>query len=258
MSLPVNPAWIEASRVALANVAAEQPCRISTVTCSVCTAPVDGFNVCYKCHDARSGNLGNQLADLVVPLVYGWDGQSQLGKDVYSYKQSHRQLAAAARGRLAALVYTFGVRHAPCPQRELGRQVTAKAIVPSLKGNPGTTLARMADQFLPDWPRIPVAAAGIFRDDNSRRALDPTHFVVSPDDVPPGAHVLVLEDTWVTGGHSQAVAVALKHAGAEAVTVVPICRLLRPGWKANQAFLSSSHRREWSPDICPVTGSGCP
>src|SRR5262245_65539562 len=110
MSLPINPTWLEASRVALANVAAEQPCRTSTVTCSVCTAPVDGFNVCYKCYEARSSNLGDQLADLVVPLAYGWDGQSQLGKDVYSYKQSHHQLAAVARGRLAALVYTFGVQ----------------------------------------------------------------------------------------------------------------------------------------------------
>jgi hypothetical protein len=258
MSLPVNPDWLEASRVALANVAAEQPCRVSTVTCSVCTAPVDGFTVCYKCHEARNGGLGNQLADLVVPLVYGWEGKSQLGKDVHSYKQSHQQLAAAARSRLAALVYTFGVLHASCPQRKLGRTVTAKALVPSLKGNPGTVLARMADQFLPDWPRVPVTAAGIFRDDTSRRALDPTHFVVNPEDVRAGAHVLVLEDTWVTGGHSQAAAVALKQAGAETVTVVPICRLLKPGWKANQPFLDSPHRREWSPEICPVTGSKCP
>ncbi len=45
-----------------------------------------------------------------------------------------------------------------------------------------------------------------------------------------GAHVLVLEDTWVTGGHSQAMAVALKRAGAVTVTVLPICLLLNPSW----------------------------
>jgi predicted amidophosphoribosyltransferase len=258
MSLPVNAGWLEGARLALANVAAEQPCRTPMVACAVCTAPVSGYEFCYKCNGDRNGDHRLQLADLVAPLAYAWDGESQLGKDVYSYKQSHEQLAANASARLGALVYTFGTLHALCPQRRLGRPVTAKAIVPSLKGNPGTRLAHMADRFLPGWPRIPVAAAGVFGDDNSRRALDPTHFSVDPRDVPHGAHVLVLEDTWVTGGHSQAVAVTLKQAGAATVTVVPICRLLKPGWGPNRTYRGSAHSRLWSPDTCPVTGSTCP
>ncbi len=54
------------------------------------------------------------------------------------------------------------------------------------------------------------------------------------------------------------VAVALKRAGAAIVTVLPICLLLNPAWGANATFSQSPHRRLWSPDICPVTGSGCP
>lgn len=165
---------------------------------------------------------------------------------------------ATASGRLRALVYSFGAQHGQCPQRWLGTPVTAKTVVPSLRGNHGTGLASIADGFLPHWPRIPVAATAVFSDDASRRALDPAHFAVNPRDVAPGAHVLVLEDTWVTGGHSQALAVALKQAGAAIVTIVPICKLLNSAWPPNRTYGTSTHRRPWSPDTCPVTGSTCP
>jgi hypothetical protein len=87
-------------------------------------------------------------------------------------------------------------------------------------------------------------------------ALDPAHFSVDSSGPVQDAHVLVVEDSWVTGGHSQFVAVALKHAGAAAVTVLPVCRLLKPAWAPNIAY--SPHRRPWSTDTCPVTGSACP
>jgi hypothetical protein len=180
MSLPVNLEWLESARLALANVHAEQPCRASLVACQVCTAPVAGYERCYKCNEDRNGPYGRDLADLVAPLAYAWDGQSQLGKDVYSYKQADAQVAASANGRLAALVYTFGAQHGRCPERFLGRAVTAKALVPSLRGNPGTQLARLADRFLPGWARIPVIAAITVHDSNARRVLDPSHFAVEP------------------------------------------------------------------------------
>ncbi len=258
MSLPVNPEWLESARLALANVYVEQPCRTLLVACQVCTMPVTGYEHCYKCNEDRNGPYGSDLADLVAPLAYAWDGQSQLGKDVYNYKQANAQLAVGANGRLAALVYTFGTGHERCPERFLGRAVTAKAFVPSLQGNPGTQLARMADRFLPGWPSIPVTAALTIRDSGLRRALDPSHFVVEPQDVPANAHVLVLEDSWIAGGNSQSVAVALKRAGAGMVTVIPICRLLKPGWLHNSRHRESDHPQRWSPTICPVTGSACP
>src|SRR5262249_1004983 len=142
------------------------------------------------------------------------------------------------------------------PGRQLGRPVSAKAVMPSLRGNPGTTLTQMGQQFLPGWPWIQVRATANFGD--AGRSLDPTHFHVGADNNLRDAHVLGLEDTWVTGGHSKALAVALKRAGAAIVTVLPICLLLNPAWGANATFSQSPHRRLWSPDICPVTGSDCP
>lgn len=256
MSAPGNNEWLTSARRILANISAEQPCRTPGVTCIVCAKPVDGYTRCYHCNAHRYSEYASQFADLVVPLAYAWEGQTQLGKDVYRYKRDQGEAAATAIGNLAALLYAFGAMHAHCPERQLGRPITAKAVMPSLRGNPGTTLTQMGQQFLPGWPWIQVTATANYGD--AGRSLDPTHFRVEPDDNLRDAHVLVLEDTWVTGGHSQAVAVALKRAGAATVTVLPICVLLNPIWGANAAFSQSQYRRLWSPEICPVTGSDCP
>jgi hypothetical protein len=256
MSTPSNDDWLANARRILANIAAEQPCRTPGIACRVCTNPVDGYARCFHCNIHRGSEYANQLADLVVPLAYAWEGQTQLGKDVYRYKRDRGEAAATAIGNLAALLYTFGALHAYCPGRRLGGAVTAKVVMPSLRGNPGVTLAQMGEQFLPRWPSIQVTATGNYG--NAGRSLDPDHFRVAPHDDLFNAHVLVLEDTWVTGGHSQAIAVALKRAGAAIVTVLPMCRLLDPGWPTSATYSQSDRRRHWSPDICPVTGTTCP
>jgi hypothetical protein len=46
-----------------------------------------------------------------VPLAYAWEGQSQLGKDVYTYKRDSGLRAASAIGNLAALLWTFSARN---------------------------------------------------------------------------------------------------------------------------------------------------
>lgn len=258
MSTANNTEWLGDARRILANISAEQPCRTSSVACRVCTAPVDGYARCVNCNRHRyEADDPQELADLVVPLAYAWEGQSQLGKDVYSYKRDSGTRAASAIANLAALVYSFHAAHPDCPGRYLGHAVTAKAVMPSLRGNPGITLAQMAQNFLPQaWPLISVSATGIYGD--AGRALNPTHFRVDRPASVRGAHVLVLDDTWVTGAHAQSLAIALKHAGAARVTVLPICRLLSLTWNANVNYRDSRRRRLWSVDICPVTGSVCP
>ena len=55
-----------------------------------------------------------------------------------------------------------------------------------------------------------------------------------------------------------ALAAALKTAGATRVTVLPICRLLKPSWAANVTYQRSQHQRPWRHNVCPVTGGPCP
>lgn len=258
MSTLRRTGWLGEARRILANISAEQPCRTSSVACRVCTAPVDGYPRCINCNRNRNeAEDPSELADLVVPLAYAWEGQSQLGKDVYSYKRDKGRRAARAIANLAALVYSFQAVHAECPGRYLGHPVSAKAVMPSLRGNSGVTLVQMAQNFLPQtWPLITISATGVYGD--AGRSLDPAHFRVDRPASVRGKHVLVLDDTWVTGAHAQSLAIALRRAGAARITVLPICRLLSPTWNANVNYRDSKHRRLWSADTCPVTGDVCP
>lgn len=72
-------------------------------------------------------------------------------------------------------------------------------------------------------------------------------------------HVLLIDDSWVTGAHSQAVAATLKSAGAREVTIFTVARVLHPDWPANKEFIRTRFAGpgfDWT--RCPWTGGGCP
>ncbi|MEU6716303.1 hypothetical protein ABZ897_32970 [Nonomuraea sp. NPDC046802] len=75
-----------------------------------------------------------------------------------------------------------------------------------------------------------------------------------------GEHIVVVEDTWVQGGHAQSAAATLLLAGAAEVTIVVIARRIRTDFQ--RSFMEASLQeiltdREYSLDICPVTGGDC-
>jgi hypothetical protein len=155
---------------------------------------------------------------------------------------------------LASLVLIFAHHHRECPGRYLNAPVAARATVPSLRGNSGRPLRALAALLPEQWPAIRLDPTGNLGDHG--RALDPGNFLVTDPVI--GKHILLLDDTWVTGAHSQSAAAALRQAGAARVTILPICRLLRPDWPANRRYLESPHHRMWNADTCPVTGAACP
>jgi hypothetical protein len=70
-------------------------------------------------------------------------------------------------------------------------------------------------------------------------------------------HVLVVEDTWVSGAKAQSVALTLKDAGASNVTVLAIGRWLRYDWNDHKTFIEELHE-PYDAQVCPVTGGRCP
>jgi orotate phosphoribosyltransferase len=62
---------------------------------------------------------------------------------------------------------------------------------------------------------------------------------VSVGDPVAGADVLVVDDTWVSGGSAQSVAAALKRAGARRVAVVVLGRFVSPADPRSTAFLEA-------------------
>jgi hypothetical protein len=81
---------------------------------------------------------------------------------------------------------------------------------------------------------------------------DARAFTVAPAARPElaGGHCLLLDDTYVSGARSQSAAAALRRAGARAVVIVALGRVLRPDQvPAHAAYLQwATHR--------PPTGSG--
>ena len=95
-------------------------------------------------------------------------------------------------------------------------------MVPTGNGRPGPhPLLQLVSPYL----RLPPCTLAI-RPGRQGRDLDLDRFQVGR--VPPGASVLLVDDTWVSGASAQSAAAALKLAGARHVAVVVVGRHVNP------------------------------
>jgi adenine/guanine phosphoribosyltransferase-like PRPP-binding protein len=83
-------------------------------------------------------------------------------------------------------------------------------------------------------------------------------FVLQPAARLDGQHVLILDDVWTTGSNAQSAALAVRRAGAAAVSVLVVGRWLSPDRRGMADFIATRLHRDYDPDICPVTGGDCP
>lgn len=189
--------------------------------CALCRGPVrPGFARCYQC--ARHDLLGpGLLADAVVPISYAVKGTA-FAAALWRYK-SWPTPDAAAQTSLRALLLAFLHDHGACVWRHAGMRAPGRlAVVPTGCGRPGThPLLTLTGPYL----RLPVARLVIRPGEQGR---DPNVNRFWAERTGPGASVLLLEDTWVTGASAQSAAAALKRAGARHVAVVVIGRHVDP------------------------------
>jgi hypothetical protein len=195
-------------------------CRI----CRVCRGPVQaGFALCYQCDLARS-EAGDVLADAVVPVGYAVKGE-QLAADLRRYK-SGRDGAAEATQRLRSMLAEFLREGGASVWRAAGMTGTpsAVAVVPSGQGRPG---AHPLTGIVLSCVELPLTRLTV------RLPAQPRHRGISLDwlsvrDIAIGADVLLVDDTWVSGGSAQSAAAALKLAGARHVALVVLGRHVDP------------------------------
>jgi hypothetical protein len=209
------------------------------VACRVCQGPARaGYARCYQC-DTQFSEAGSLLADSVVAVRYAVKG-GQLASDLWRYKHGGPDAQLAAQ-RLRGMLRDFLRDHGPCVL-----PASRVAVVPSGQGRPGAhPLAGIVASCL-DLPMVALSAnpAASARG----REVSP-RWLRLPGDAAggvPGASVLVVDDTWVSGGTAQSVAVALKKAGAARVTIVVLGRhvdLADPRSSAFAAVLGDSHSR---------------
>jgi hypothetical protein len=224
--------------------------RRELATCAVCAEPSPGHRVCYRCRGDRSQSRV-PLADATAFLTYAVPGR-QSGYVMRGYKArppigEHRTIVIL----LAVLGLT---QHGSCAERLSGTPITHWAAVPSLPARPGEHPLRPIVRAFAPGTELPLSAAP--RTPHPR-SVDPQHFRAGAA-LPPGAHVLIIDDTWVGGGHAQSAVLAARHAGAAYVSVLVLARWLNKDYGGNTRFLADLAGRDYDPGLCPWTGASCP
>jgi hypothetical protein len=226
--------------------------REPLVTCSVCGTPVDGYQRCFRCDQ----HTITGLADVVVPLTYAIV-RTQSAILLRHYKDDVSAGARAQHSRLIhRLLYVAIMKHQRCIEQRVGTSVTSRVAVPSLNRRPGVhpfTAIAQAMNAVDDTRLALVPAPNAIQG----RVVSASRFQVVPKRDLSGQHILVLDDTWTTGSNAQSAALTLRHAGAEHVSVMVVGRWLSPTYGNNAEFIKTRLRRDYDPNICPVTGGAC-
>jgi fructose 1,6-bisphosphatase len=207
--------------------------------CRTCRGPVQaGYARCYQC-DLAHARCGGLLADVVAPVAYAVKG-GRLAGDLWRYK-SGTPGAAEAAARLAAMLAGYVREHGDQVWRAAGMTAGPglAAVVPSGQGRAGPHPLLGIVASCVDVPIVPLSAApGAAA--RSRGLADgvAVGWLMAGGAVA-GADVLLVDDTWVSGGSAQSAAVALKAAGARRVALVVIGRHVDPAHPRSAEFLAT-------------------
>lgn len=225
------------------------------VTCAVCATPIKpAFDLCLRCWRDQQ-EFGASLADLVVCVCYGIRGR-QSGYLMHSYKD----LEAPARHNqtlLSVLLLAALDLHGGCIERRLGRDVDAWAFVPSVRTDrtgehPLHVVAKRAGMALPEIELLTGERA-----DSQQRVTSADRFALTVNSRAGGRHVLLIEDTWTSGGNAQSAALTLRRGGAVSVTIVALARWLKPEEPPIGKFVTSRLSKDYDPLVCPINDPDC-
>ena len=187
--------------------------------CVSCRGPLRrGHARCFQC-GLHAESAPGMLADVVAPAAWAPKG-SPLARDLWLYKSALPGAREAGAG-LRALLLVFLHDHGERVWRQAGMATpTLACVVPSSRGRPGPhpLQALLAGFLALPWTALRTQPGA----DLWARGLDPGRFR-APGPLT-GAAVLLLDDTWTSGGSAQSAAVALKHAGAGPVATVVLGR----------------------------------
>jgi hypothetical protein len=184
------------------------------------------------------GQAGGLLADAVAPIGYAVRGEP-LADDLRRYKSERAAAAevAAAAARLREMLGAFLADRGGSVWTGAGMSggPSAVAVVPSGQGRPG---AHPLVALVRSCVALPMVRLSIAPREIHTRGVNPGW--VRVDDPVGGTDMLVVDDTWVSGGSAQSTAAALKLAGARRVAVVVLGRHVNPADPRSAAVLEAA------------------
>ena len=221
------------------------------VTCAVCATPVYGdFATCYMC-----GHFPPGAADVVAPLTYAVSG-AQAALAMRQYKDGPAELRSRQAQVVSRLLYVGISRHEQCIERLVGQPITRRLTIPSSGGRLGLHPLEAIARGMNAVRELPALVPG-------SGAVGGREVVASRFDVTPaasrfdGEHILLLDDTWTTGSHTQSAALLLRSLGARHVSIMVVARWIEPTYKSNRAFIRDRLTLDYDPRVCPLTGRPC-
>ena len=150
--------------------------------------------------------------------------------------------------------------HADCVARTAGRHWSAVTAVPSthhpIDRHPVLELARQIQPSRPEQ-RFLLDLGPAARDQTRTVLSDRYHVPEQYRSLVNGGHVLILDDTWVSGSNVQSAALAVRAVGATQITVLDIGRWCRTNWQPCRDLLSLC-ADTYDAGLCPITGGPCP
>jgi predicted amidophosphoribosyltransferase len=217
-------------------------------TCGTCAIPADRFEYCLTCQKySKRADLADQVAMLTYAVAGERSGDMLRGYKAAESPDEHRVIVSV----LIQLALSI---HVTCPGALAGSPVSHWATVPSLPSKPGEHALRTIVTAIAPGRELRLQAAEKAR---RPRSVSAGHFEAESA-LPGGGHVLLLDDTWTTGGHAQSAALALKKAGADRVSLLVVARWIKRDFGDNGWFLGKLERQAYDPAICPWTGGACP
>lgn len=187
------------------------------------------YDECRSCgmiaDQAFAAGLSDRLADRIACGVYATEPSSQTLKMMYGYKEPH-PISPDYRRNVRALIALAVIGHGACLNELSDMPVTGWAMVPSTKSSPrfgrSHPLHDIIAGLLPNLPEIRLVSTR-----TKSRSLDPSAFTLpnTADRRFLSGNVLLIDDSWVTGGTIQSAAVRLKLEGATQVSVYCVARI---------------------------------
>src|SRR5271163_303868 len=230
-TLAGDPSW--AGDTALVKAAAgylRNVIRRPGTTCRVCAAPVDGFDHCWRCEQAR--RIAG-VADVVAPLSYAIAGTPS-GALLRDYKNHPvRSVRESRSAIIKELVWQGITRHERCIGCGAGLPVSCRLVIPSLTSRAGRHPFAELTQAMTAATSVALVPA---LDALCDRAIN-DKFMLAPAARLNGRHVLILDDVWTTGSNAQSASLAVRRAGAAAVSVMVVGRWLSPDRRLAANFI---------------------
>lgn len=224
--------------------------------CKFCTTPIENkYKYCLQCRKYKD-LLGNKS---FFTLTWALKG-SQYYQDLLTYKkQPKASYYTQAYKRLLTLA-AFAQSHLACLYRKSG-YVDSVAVVPSSRRRDNKYLHFLAARVFGALPHLEVEYTGTATslETKSRGEVHPELIKIRGN--VEGKHIVVVDDTWVTGSSAMSTAQALTLQGAEHVTIMVLGRTLEPSWETNQPFKQFFYPDDgdlFHQEICPFTMGACP